>query len=653
MRIQVLITTVVTGTLAAAVAAPPAARAADEPSLEQLLNTEVVGVSRAQERLLDAPASVTVVTAEEIRGFGWRTLAELLNGVRGVFTYTDRAYGYIGVRGFAPVGDYNTRVLLLIDGYRANDNVYDQAPIGREGLIDLDLIERVEVIRGPASSVYGTSAFFGVINIVTRSASSMTSGARLLAGSGRERGGSATLAGQAGDSGYWYLRATRIDSRGTDIVLGQAADRLPFGGRASGVDGSELTRVFARAIFGAWRLTAGDARRTQDAGFGLYGSDFGAPQSFVRDRQSFGDLRWDGSVGLVTDVTLRAYVARYSYGDTMPFAGEGTTGATDGRWAGTELQLTHRLSAGHRLLGGIEAQRDSQLRQSQATDALGLVLDDRRSGSRLGVFVQDDIEWSAAWSTSAGLRYDRYRGGEQASPRGALIFRPDGRSALKLVAGSAFRAPNAYERYYAFDGLYAANPALNAERIATVDLDYSTLLGDRTRLGVGAYRYRASDLIAQALNADGLLQFVNLASASAHGVDAEVEHELRRGLRLRGVWSWQRLSDAHGEPIDNSPSHVVKAAVLWRIAGAGWTLGTEAVRVDRRRSFAGQVPAYVQTNVTLASPVARRGLDLSLSVFNLFDRDIQDPVLAGGLPGDADRIPQPGRGWRMTLGYAF
>ncbi len=125
-----------------------------------------------------------MVTAEEIRGFGWRTLAELLNGVRGVFTYTDRAYGYIGVRGFAPVGDYNTRVLLLIDGYRANDNVYDQAPIGREGLIDLDLIERVEVIRGPASSVYGTSAFFGVINIVTRSASSMTSGAQLLAGSG-------------------------------------------------------------------------------------------------------------------------------------------------------------------------------------------------------------------------------------------------------------------------------------------------------------------------------------------------------------------------------------------------------------------------------------------------------------------------------------
>ena len=96
----------------------------------------------------------------------------MLRGVRGFYTTYDRNYSYIGVRGFARPGDYNTRVLLLIDGHRVNDGVYDMAPMGTDFLFDISLIDRIEVIRGPGSSLYGTNALFGVINVITKSGAS-------------------------------------------------------------------------------------------------------------------------------------------------------------------------------------------------------------------------------------------------------------------------------------------------------------------------------------------------------------------------------------------------------------------------------------------------------------------------------------------------
>ena len=91
--------------------------------------------------------------------------------MRGFYISYDRQYSYVGVRGFSNPGDYNTRVLLMVDGHRLNDAIYEQAMVGTEFSVDVDLIERVEIIRGPASSLYGTNAVFAVINVITRTAS--------------------------------------------------------------------------------------------------------------------------------------------------------------------------------------------------------------------------------------------------------------------------------------------------------------------------------------------------------------------------------------------------------------------------------------------------------------------------------------------------
>ena len=100
--------------------------------------------------------------------YGYRTLADVLEAVRGFYITYDRYQSYIGVRGFGRLGDWNSRILLLVDGHRINDNVLGQAFIGLEFPVDIDLIQRIEIIRGPSSSLYGAEAFFAVINVITR-----------------------------------------------------------------------------------------------------------------------------------------------------------------------------------------------------------------------------------------------------------------------------------------------------------------------------------------------------------------------------------------------------------------------------------------------------------------------------------------------------
>src|SRR3984885_208261 len=153
--------------------APSAAEAQQplpEMSLEELVRLDAGRVFGASERLqpvTEAPASVSFITAEDIARYGYRTLADILQGVRGMYVTNDRNFSYLGTRGFGNPGDSNSRVLLLVNGHRVNDNVYGQAEIGAEFGIDPALFERVEIIRGPASSLYGDSAFFAVVHVIT------------------------------------------------------------------------------------------------------------------------------------------------------------------------------------------------------------------------------------------------------------------------------------------------------------------------------------------------------------------------------------------------------------------------------------------------------------------------------------------------------
>lgn len=136
--------------LTAALAVPVhAAQDLTELSLERLLEATIVGASKYEQKQSEVAAAVSVITRDEIKAFGWRTLAEALNSLPGVHTTYDRQYTYVGLRGLGLPGDYNTRLLVAVNGNRMNDAVYDAALVGDDFHLDLNLIERIEFIPGP------------------------------------------------------------------------------------------------------------------------------------------------------------------------------------------------------------------------------------------------------------------------------------------------------------------------------------------------------------------------------------------------------------------------------------------------------------------------------------------------------------------------
>src|SRR6266516_5690248 len=124
-------------------------------SLEVLAEVRVYSASKFVQKLSEAPSNVTVITAADIKAYGYRKVIDILRSIPGLYTTYDRNYDFLGVRGFERPGDFNSRVLLLLDGIRLNENVYNQAALGTEFIVDVDLIDRVEFVPGPGSSIYG------------------------------------------------------------------------------------------------------------------------------------------------------------------------------------------------------------------------------------------------------------------------------------------------------------------------------------------------------------------------------------------------------------------------------------------------------------------------------------------------------------------
>lgn len=631
-------------------------------SLEDLMKLDAGQVYGASERLqpvTEAPSSVSFITAEEIARFGYRTLADILRGVRGIYVTDDRNFSLIGMRGFAKPGDYNSRILLLVNGHRVNDNVFGQAEIGAEFGLDPAMFERVEIIRGPASSLYGDSAFFAVVNVIMRTGASLDGGSIALeTGTLGTRLARGTMGHRLANGLDVALSVTYEGSEGIGRLYFPAFDAAATNsGVAEGLDGEGVGQLYGRLAFGGLTVTTAYGTRRRDVPTASFGTLFNQQhdrRQRTTDRHTLADAEYGHSFNR-TRLTLRASFDRFTYDGLYPLpGGEGTApplmvhnNVVGARWT-LGSGVTRALPGRQIVRAGVEL--IDNIRQDQTAlygDDPAPALDSHRSSIQRGVYVQDEIRLAPWLIFNGGLRYDGYETFQRVTPRAALIFLPSSMQSFKYLYGSAFRAPNAYELNDFYFGARVHD--LRPESIDTHELVWERYVKDWLRTSISGYWYKADGLITETLDSSAELgaTFVNEGEVRARGLDLEAQMRLKGESRVLVSYGLQSAVDQETDAeLPNSPRHIAKARISVPGPMDRSFISVEGQYLSSRETLSGaRVSSAATVNVHMVQPLGR-SWELFGGVRNIFDAAYSDPASS---QHRQDAIPQNGRTARIGL----
>ena len=653
----------------------------------------VQAAERKLTRTEDAPASISIITSAEIRGFGYTTLAEALRSVRGLFITDDRNYVNVGVRGYSAPGTYNNKFLVLSDGHITNDLSLGQGFIGRDFDTDLNDVERIEIVRGPGSVLYGSAALLAVINVVHR-----TPALGLHAGGGAtfldESAASAT-ASWGGESRWASLHA------GVFRDPGEAVFRSPVSANAfaQNVDGEDAAHADLRARFDDFGFTGSINQRRKQVPTGSNGTVFGQPGTDTDDLRWFGELTWAHAFNWGGSVDARVSLDGRRHDADLALKGVGSNGlpdllghhGTNGRladWADAELRLSLPPFLGNRIFVGAEALdvfrvNLSSFTPADSTSGLTTAPDITYSETVFSAYVSDDLRLGSRAQLDAAVRIDDHHGsfGTTVNPRLALITQPYEGGNFKLMYGSAYRAPSFYERYFQAGSEVPGNSCgpqtcqtLLPEDVKTGEFEHEHKLGDATSLLLAGYWSRlANTLRLTSFGAPpGKFWFGNRDSLTlSSGLEAEARWSPEPGALVEVWYAWEHVFNQpvfdtvnnrqQRNVVPNVPSHTAALRILWPVAQDLLSVSTEVIYNSGRYTiFLNYTPdglehnvgEQVIWNVGFTGTLGRRGPRFTLTVQDLLD---QRPLLPVGfeVPFTPRAVTQPGRTFRATIYSAF
>jgi len=667
----------------------------EDLELDDLLNVTISIAAGHTQTLEEAPSIVSVVTDEDIRRLGVRTLEEVLETVPGIEVLTDNlGRGLIVLRGVPAqrqsrnpsawmsrfTAGSSANVLLLFNGHRLNEDLSGGATVVNLD-IPVDNIKKVEIIRGPGSALFGANAFLGVINIVTYTADTFE-GMEVSVGGGSFDTRQASVlfgktVGKVGLSGFAQWADTdgaRLPVPADQQTLSDEAlarIRIPPASLAPGTTREDRRTFDANASLVYKGLTLGGRFKDEDAGGYIGLVDNLGRQNRLQNRQlslhadyrrpvgEKGDLR--GSFTFI-ESEESAFLEPYPPGSFLPREERRSLELfPDGvlidvelssrRWGG-EVRLDTSFFRGNTATFGVAVEKESTLdilassnvdltrRPTPGLQRLPPLIPDtdRRIFS---LFAQDTWNPVDRVGVTAGLRWDDYSDfGTTLNPRAAVVLRLPRDLSLKVLYGRAVRVPTFLELFSSFPN-FTGNSDLKPTTINT----FEVALGYRRRgLRVSASAYANYLREPIALERSDIERFNNIPGVDARGVEFELSRSFgrRHALELRYAYQDSEVKST-GQPVPGVPHHLPSLGGTLAIGKHVSLTPTLLIRGSRLRSPEDSRPemeAYSLLNLGVRVREVFQRLELSASVQNALDDKYLDPSPSNGVPGD---YPRPGR----------
>lgn len=661
-------------------------------------NKAVVSIATgSQQAISRAPAVASVITAQEIQAMGATELDRVLESVPGLHVsfaslYNQPIYSFRGIS-----GKYNSQALMLVNGIPINNVFLGNRSLAWGGM-PVENIERVEVIRGPGSALYGADAFAGVINVITKTSADVNGtqyGARV---------------GSFGTGNAWFLHGGKFGPLDVAFYVGgghtdgphktvevdtqTSLDKL-FGTHASLAPGPmQMMRdnvdMQVDASYDLWRLRAGFQERKMGSGVGL--ADNLDPQARIRGQRWNSDLtyanptfsrHWDltaqVSVHDIKDLQAGPDTVLFppgSFGGAFPKGVIGNPGHAE-RHSQFSLSGFYTRFDKHRIRIGVGYRVEDMYQTNEKKNfklisipgvgpafiPLDGVIDVSGTSDVFltphkrnvaYAFAQDEWMLAKDWILTAGIRTDRYSDfGSTTNPRLALVWDAAYNFSIKALYGSAFRAPSFTEQFSINNPVTIGNPTLKPETINTRELAFSWQPTQTLQTNLSLFSYRMHDIIRFVANPDPSTGSTaqNSGDQTGRGLELEAIWDASRNLRFSGSYSLQHSIDRiSNKDAGLAPHQRLFGRVDWRFTSL-WQLGTTVNHVAGRKREPGDNRPQIADYTTLDLNVRREKVvgdwHVNAMVLNVFNRDAREPSFApGNIPFD---IPLPGRAFYVQL----
>ncbi len=674
-------------------------------SLEELGQIRVTTLATGTATPLDKAAAVaTVITEEDIIAMGARDIEEVLETVPGMhisrspIDYTPK----YNIRGIT--SSYGAQTLILINGIPIS-SLYLGTPSLVWAGMPIKAIKKIEVIRGPGSALYGADAFAGVINITTKSADDIPKGeAGFSSGSFNTK--SAWLS--------YGNRNTPIDigftleyteTEGFKEII--EADTQTFFDTITTTDaslapgetntGKQMIDMRLELSQKEWVFHLGyQGRDHVETGAGVAealhpASEFSSDRINADFTYNFNNL----ADNLKVKTTVSYYYndqqvekdnilfpggtnAFYPIGTFLdePLFPNGMIGNPEFREEQARFNLDseyngikqHIIRAGVGYFWGDIYETTEQKNffadltprpsgTEEVADTAEVFLPEKHR-TNTSLYIQDEWLFAENWALTSGLRYDDYSDfGDTVNPRLALVWATTDSITTKLLYGRAFRAPTINELFVTSNPVNLGDEDLDPERIDTYELALSQQASSKLRYSVNIFHYEIDGLISLVDIGGGAKQWQNTGDINGNGLEFELDYEISKQLRVLGNYAYQKTEEKESsDDLGETPNHQIYLRSEWRIDNK-WLLSPQLNWVGSQKRAPSDtrtesVPHYTTIDLTLRQFNVVNDLDISLSIRNMFDRDIYEPSLSPGvnIPGD---YPMAGRSIYGELAYQF